>query len=137
MAKTTKTTNPRRAKPQTPLAPRAQRAQRRSAKATEAAASGGLTPSTNQSATRSAGPGGKLGVIVAMMRRPEGATVVQMSEATDWLPHSVRGALAGALKKKHKLEVTSEKTDAGRVYRIAPIADADQSAEPTAEPAAA
>jgi hypothetical protein len=55
------------------------------------------------------------------MRRPEGASVAQMSEATDWLPHSVRGALAGSVKKKHKLAVTSEKTDAGRVYRIKPL----------------
>ncbi|MCZ8086231.1 MAG: DUF3489 domain-containing protein [Brevundimonas sp.] len=64
-------------------------------------------------------PAGKLGTIVALMRRPEGATVAQMSEATDWLPHSVRGALAGALKRKHGLTITSDKTDAGRVYRIA------------------
>ncbi|WP_125256745.1 DUF3489 domain-containing protein [Brevundimonas fluminis] len=40
------------------------------------------------------------------------------------MPHSVRGALAGAVKKKHKLTVTSEKTDAGRIYRIAPLAAA-------------
>lgn len=64
-------------------------------------------------------PTGKLGTIVELMRRPEGATIAQMSEATSWLPHSVRGALAGALKRKHGLTITSDKTDAGRVYRIA------------------
>ena len=78
---------------------------------------------------RPTGPGGKLGVIVGLMRRPEGATVVQMSEATDWLPHSVRGALAGAIKKKHKLTVTSVKTDAGRVYRIALLTVAEAISE--------
>lgn len=58
------------------------------------------------------------------MRRPEGATVPQMSEATSWQPHSVRGALAGALKRKHKLTIVSEPSEGGRIYRIA--------AEPTA-----
>jgi hypothetical protein len=77
------------------------------------------TKEVPQGAGAPAGPTGKLGAIVALMRRPEGATVAQMSEATDWLPHSVRGALAGALKRKHGLTITSDKTDAGRVYRIA------------------
>lgn len=65
------------------------------------------------------GPTGKLGKVVEMMRRPEGATVQQMSEATGWQAHSVRGALAGSLKKKHGLTIVSEKGEAGRVYRIA------------------
>ena len=40
--------------------------------------------------------------------------------ATGWQSHTVRGAMAGALKKKLGLEVTSEKVeDRGRVYRIA------------------
>ncbi|MFN7231655.1 MAG: DUF3489 domain-containing protein [Brevundimonas sp.] len=77
------------------------------------------TKEVPQGAGAPAGPTGKLGAIVALMRRPVGATVAQRSEATDWLPHSVRGALAGALKRKHGLTITSDKTDAGRVYRIA------------------
>jgi hypothetical protein len=88
--------------------------------------------SANPGPARAGTPGGKLGVIVAMMRRPEGATVVQMSEATDWLPHSVRGALAGALKRKHRLTVTSEKTEAGRVYRIAPAEGSESTVETVA-----
>ena len=69
--------------------------------------------------TTATAPTGKLGAVVALMRRADGATVQQMSEATGWQPHSVRGAMSGALKKKHGLIITSEKGDAGRVYRIA------------------
>ena len=69
--------------------------------------------------TTAAAPTGKLGAVVALMRRAEGATVQQMSEATGWQAHSVRGAMSGALKKNHGLTITSEKGDAGRVYRIA------------------
>jgi hypothetical protein len=58
--------------------------------------------------------------LIAMLRRPEGATVAQVIAATGWQPHTVRGAISGALKKKRGLEVTSAKNEAGeRVYRIA------------------
>ena len=59
-------------------------------------------------------------MLIAMLRRPEGATIAQVIEATGWQPHTVRGAISGALKKKRGLEVTSEKNESGeRVYRIA------------------
>jgi hypothetical protein len=63
-------------------------------------------------------PSGKLGKVVELLRRPEGATVEAMSAATGWQIHSVRGAMSGALKKKHGFNILSEKTDAGRSYRI-------------------
>ena len=63
-------------------------------------------------------PKGKLGILVEMLRRPEGARVDQMSEATGWQVHSVRGAISGSVKKTLGLTVTSDKTEAGRVYRI-------------------
>jgi hypothetical protein len=44
----------------------------------------------------------------------------QIVEATGWQPHTVRGAFAGALKKKLGLEVTSEKIGDERVYRLPP-----------------
>ncbi len=60
----------------------------------------------------------KLGLIQELLRRPEGATITQLSNALDWQPHSVRGALAGALKKLG-LTIASEKHDGKeRVYRI-------------------
>ena len=55
-----------------------------------------------------------------MLGRPEGATIAEIVAATGWQPHTVRGAFAGALKKRLGLTVTSEKVDGGeRVYRIA------------------
>lgn len=56
--------------------------------------------------------------VIAMLRRPEGATIRQIAEATGWQAHTVRGTLAGALKKKLGLAITSEKPEGGeRVYR--------------------
>ena len=57
-----------------------------------------------------------------MLKRTEGATIaeiVAVTAVTAWQPHTARGALAGALKKRLGLEVTSEKTeDRGRLYRL-------------------
>ncbi len=63
-------------------------------------------------------PRGKLGVLVALLLRPEGASLEAMQAATGWQAHSVRGAIAGSIKKKLGFAVTSEKSEAGRVYRI-------------------
>jgi hypothetical protein len=63
--------------------------------------------------------GTKQEMLIGMLRRPEGATVPEVVEATSWLPHTVRGAIAGALKKKLGLQISSEKIEGrGRVYRI-------------------
>jgi len=54
-----------------------------------------------------------------MLRADGGATIDEIVAALDWQPHTVRGAFAGALKKKLGLEVTSEKVeDRGRVYSL-------------------
>jgi hypothetical protein len=65
-----------------------------------------------------AAPGGKLGVLVALLQQPEGATLVSMVAATGWQAHSVRGAMSGSLKKQRGIAITSEKTEAGRIYKI-------------------
>ena len=59
--------------------------------------------------------------IEALMRSPTTETdIVEITKALEWQPHTVRGAIAGALKKKLGLNVESEKVDdRGRVYRIA------------------
>lgn len=58
--------------------------------------------------------------LIEMLKRPEGASIEEIVAAFDWQAHTVRGAIAGALKKKLGLDVTSEKIDGrGRVYRIA------------------
>jgi len=58
--------------------------------------------------------------LIEMLKRPEGASIEEIVAAFDWQAHTVRGAIAGALKKKLGLDVTSEKIDGrGRVYGIA------------------
>ena len=57
--------------------------------------------------------------VIAMLRSPEGATIAQLCEATGWQSHTVRGTLAGTLKKKLLLEITSTKDSGGaRIYRV-------------------
>ena len=56
--------------------------------------------------------------ILAMLRTPAGVTIAAIMTATEWQQHSVRGFLAGVVRKKLGLNLVSEKTDKGRVYRI-------------------
>ena len=75
-----------------------------------------------KAATKTATPRAesKQSQLIAMLRQPNGATIIEIAKALDWLPHTVRGAIAGALKKKLGLKVESEKVDdRGRVYRLA------------------
>lgn len=61
----------------------------------------------------------KQATVIQMLRRPEGATVQQIVDATGWQAHTVRGTFAGALKKKLGLTIVSDKHQGGeRVYRI-------------------
>ena len=60
----------------------------------------------------------KLARLEAMLRRSDGATIEQLGKALDWQPHSVRGAIAGSLKRKG-IAVVSEQGESGlRTYRI-------------------
>ena len=65
-----------------------------------------------------AGPDTKHARIIAMLRKPAGATIAAIMAATDWQQHSVRGFLAGVVRKKLGLNLVSDQTDKGRVYRI-------------------
>ena len=79
------------------------------------------TPSETEAAPKGRTPreGTKQATLIAMLRAPDGATIEEIVAALDWRPHTVRGALAGALKKKLGLEVTSEKVEnRGRVYKL-------------------
>ena len=63
--------------------------------------------------------GTKQAKLIAMLRAPDGATIEEIGAALQWAPHTIRGAIAGALKKKLGLEVTLEKVDdRGRVYKV-------------------
>lgn len=63
--------------------------------------------------------GSKQAQLIEMLKRPGGATIDEIMVTYKWQSHTVRGVIAGALKKKLGLNVTSEKIDGrGRVYRI-------------------
>jgi hypothetical protein len=72
-------------------------------------------PSSSKTVTR---PDTKHARILAMLRAPTGATLTAIMTATEWQQHSVRGFLAGVVRKKLGLNLVSESTDKGRVYRI-------------------
>jgi hypothetical protein len=57
--------------------------------------------------------GTKLEQVLAILRRPEGATVAQIAEATGWAQHTVRGFFAGLKKKGHTIEVKSRERMVG------------------------
>src|SRR5207302_2796475 len=60
----------------------------------------------------------KQDAVIAMLRRPEGATVDEVASATGWQRRTVRGVFSGTLKKKLGLILASAKEERGRVYRI-------------------
>ena len=74
--------------------------------------------SASASPKTAARPETKHARIVSMLRSSAGATIASIMTATDWQQHSVRGFLAGVVRKKLGLILVSEQTDKGRVYRI-------------------
>lgn len=86
--------------------PTAKRRMAREPKTTSAAA----TPENTTATSR-------LDQLEALLMREHGATIAEMVDATGWQQHSVRGAMAGALKKKRGLVITSEKIGGVRRYR--------------------
>jgi hypothetical protein len=63
--------------------------------------------------------GTKQAQIIALLQRPEGASITEIVEATGWLPHSARGLISGGLKKKLNLPITAEKVAGrGTVYKL-------------------
>jgi hypothetical protein len=63
--------------------------------------------------------GSKQSRVIAMLQSPTGATIAAMMRATGWQQHSVRGFLAGVVRKRLKLKLVSNKVDGNRVYQIA------------------
>jgi hypothetical protein len=62
--------------------------------------------------------GSKQSRVLAMLQSPAGATIAALMKATGWQPHSVRGFLAGVVRKRLKLELGSTKVAGNRVYQI-------------------
>lgn len=71
-------------------------------------------------ATSSARPGTKAAAMIELLTSKRGATISEMMDATGWQAHSVRGFLAGSLRKRHGLAVASERSEGEpRRYRLA------------------
>ena len=68
---------------------------------------------------RSSRSGTKQEAVLALLRQPTGTTIAVMMKATGWQQHSVRGFLAGVIRKRLKLKLGSTKVDGVRAYRIA------------------
>ena len=64
--------------------------------------------------------GTKQAMLIEMLEAPDGATIAEIAKAIKWQPHTVRGAMSGALKKRLGLTITSEKVEGrGQTYKIA------------------
>src|ERR1700731_1559733 len=74
--------------------------------------------SASASSRLTSGPETKHCPVIAMLREPARATIAASMAVTDWQQHSVRGFLAGVVRKKLGLNLVSDQTDKGRVYRI-------------------
>ena len=61
-------------------------------------------------------PTTKISMVIALLKREQGATLDDLGEATGWLPHTTRAAMTGLKKKDHNL--ASDKIDGVRTYRI-------------------
>lgn len=59
--------------------------------------------------------------VLALLRRPGGVSITAMAKATGWQKHSVRGFLAGTIRKKLGLNLESKKQDGERLYRVTAI----------------
>ena len=63
--------------------------------------------------------GTKQAQIIAMLQRPEGASIAEIVAATSWQAHTARGAISGAIKKKLGLPIAAEKVEGrGTVYKL-------------------
>jgi hypothetical protein len=102
--KAVQTLTPTPAPQSAPVAPK-------KAKAAKGATTKDAAPTTRE--------GSKKAIVLGMLKRPEGATLPDIMSATAWRPHSVRGFISGALRKKMGLKVESAKREDGqRTYKL-------------------
>ncbi len=75
-------------------------------------------PAIDRGVGRARGKLSKTATVLAMLKDADGATLTALMKATGWQAHSVRGFLAGVVRRKLGLVLLSERTDGGRHYRI-------------------
>jgi Protein of unknown function (DUF3489) len=85
-----------------------------SARAAKPAQQSADEPKTNKADARS-----KQARVIAMLQSPTGTTIAVIMKATGWQQHSVRGFLAGVVRKRLKLKLVSKKVNGNRIYQIA------------------
>ena len=73
---------------------------------------------TGEPESKKPDPGSKQSRVIALLQSADGTTIAAMMKATGWQQHSVRGFLAGVVRKKLKLKLNSTKIDGLRVYRV-------------------
>lgn len=83
-----------------------------------------VTAKPTKASPKSDKPNSKQGKILVLLQRREGATLDALVDATQWQKHSVRGFLAGTVRKKLNLSLLSERIDGVRTYRIGPAKSA-------------
>ncbi len=103
-----------------PAAPKAKKGA--SNKASKPAAKKEPKPASKKASKAKDGPardGSKKQIVIDLLRRKDGATMAEITKATNWQNHSIRGFVSGTLMKKMELPVASFKNDQGeRCYRI-------------------
>ena len=91
-----------------------------------AATKAAQTSKSRPAATTSVRADSKQAKVLGMLHSAQGTTIDAIAKATNWQRHSVRGFLAGVVRKKLKLDLVSEQLDDVRIYRIARGSSGDQ-----------
>ena len=64
-------------------------------------------------------PGSKKAAVLRLLRKPQGATLPELTKATGWQAHSVRGFISGSLGKSMRLQVNAlKRADGQRAYHL-------------------
>jgi Protein of unknown function (DUF3489) len=96
---------------------RAARKREKKTRASVRSAAARKTSNAQSDIKRKGTVGSKQDRVIALLRRPGGATLDDLVKATGWQPHSVRGFLAGTIRKRLKLPLQSENVKGTRRYR--------------------